>query len=90
MRRYMRLVAQSVTPTTSRELVSMSNDVKRSDKSFSEKHVASESVDHSIVDDLSISSCPLVKSLRESSNIHKIQEYEENDISEQFQNQDMD
>ena len=39
---------------------------------------------------ISIENCPLVKSLRESSNIHKIQEYEEGDMAEQLQNQDLD
>jgi hypothetical protein len=61
------------------------DNVKLSDKLFSEKDSASD-----IVDDNSISACPLVKSLRESSNIHKIQEYEERDIAEQSQNQDLD
>ena len=66
------------------------SNVKRSDKLFSEKDSASDNIDNSIVDDNSISSCPLVKSLQESSNIHKIQEYEERDMAEQFHNQDLD
>jgi hypothetical protein len=38
---------------------------------------------------ISIESCPLVKSLRESGNIHRIQEYEEKDMGEQLQNLDL-
>jgi hypothetical protein len=38
----------------------------------------------------SISSSPLVKKLLESSNIRKIQEYEEKDMAGQLQNQDLD
>jgi hypothetical protein len=69
-------------------MISNSN-TKRTDKSFSKEDPDSDNnINNSIVD-ISIASCPLVKSLRESSNIHKIQEYEENDISEQFQNQDL-
>ena len=66
------------------------SNVKGSDKPFSGKNSAADNIDNSTVDDNSISSCPLVKSLQESSNIHKIQEYEEGDIAEQLQNQDLD
>jgi hypothetical protein len=66
------------------------SSIKRSDKPFPEKDLALDSVDDSIVDDSTILSSPLVNSLQESSNIHKIQEYEEKDMAEQLQNQDLD
>jgi hypothetical protein len=66
------------------------SNVKRSDKLFSEKDLAQDNIDSWSIDNHAISSCPLVKSLKESSNTHRIREYEVKDISEQLLKQDMD
>lgn len=66
------------------------SSIKQIDKHFSEKELAQDNINNSIIDDHLIFLYPLVRNLRESSNIHNIQEYEEKEMAEQLQNQDLD
>jgi hypothetical protein len=58
------------------------SNTKRIVKSFSKEDPNPDNNFNNSIVDISVASCPLVKSLQESSNIHKIQEYNEKDISE--------
>ena len=66
------------------------SSIKQIDKHFSEKELAQDNINNSIIDDHLIFLYPLVRNLRESSNIYNIQEYEEKEMAEQLQNQDLD
>ena len=66
------------------------SSIKQIDKHFSEKELAQDNINNSIIDEHLIFLYPLVRNLRESSNIHNIQEYEEKEMAEQLQNQDLD